>query len=53
MITLVGETLSGEIFVTLQKIRHFRLAKFRPIRYTMFHEQLSEKATLILLEQQK
>ena len=30
---LLGETLSGEIFVTSQKIRHFRPTKFRPIRY--------------------
>ena len=33
MIILLGETLSGEIFVTFQKIRHFRPTKFRPIRY--------------------
>ena len=43
-LTLSGETLSGEIFigrnyssgeifVTFQKIRHFRLTKFRPLRY--------------------
>ena len=43
---LLGETLSGEIFVgrnyssgeifvTSQKIRHFRPTKFRSIRYAM------------------
>ena len=44
MIILLGETLSGEvfvgrnyssgkIFVNFHKIRHFRPTKFRPIRY--------------------
>ena len=43
LIILLGETLSGEIFVglnyssgeifvTFEKIRHFRPTKFRPIR---------------------
>ena len=56
LVTLSGETLSGEtfvgrnyssgeIFVTFQKIRHFRPTKFRPIRYLkefsiFFHEIL-------------
>ena len=33
LIILSGETFSGEIFVTFQKICHFRLTKFRLIRY--------------------
>ena len=33
---LLGETLSGEIFVTFQKIQHFRQTKFRAIRYNFF-----------------
>ena len=47
LIILLGETLSGEIFVgrnyssgeifvTFQKIRHFRPTKFRPIRYITY-----------------
>ena len=36
LIILLGETLSGEIFVTFKKIRHFRTTKFRPIRYFKF-----------------
>ena len=52
LIILLGETLSGEIFVgrnyssgeifvTFKKIRHFRPTKFRPIRYQ--NELLSAK----------
>ena len=36
---LIGETLSGEIFVTFQKIRHFRPLKFCPIRYLVLNTE--------------
>ena len=63
MIIFSGETLSGEIFVgrnyssgeifvTCQKIRHFRPTKFRPIRYDKIM-RLRTRTRVLLQERQK